>query len=158
MTGTDSTAVFIKVPVDDVVAAVLDAPVRPVGFEYLLSIGLVWCSAGNAIGKFDRALACFLVDALAFDQEGLADVGEVEVIVQCGGRPDPSSLDASVRNGRAVNEIRVLSILEMEDDVVQEIGLVAFDGEVIMCLPVLNQIGSERALRQQRIGSCSVLL
>ena len=58
-----------------------------------------------------------------------------------------------MRNGGAFNKVRFLSILEMEDDVLQQIGLIAFDGEVIIRLPVLNQIGGERALRQQCIGS-----
>jgi hypothetical protein len=41
-------------------------------------------------------LAGFFVDRLAFDGKGLADVGEVEIGVECGGGPDFSGLDPSV--------------------------------------------------------------
>ena len=40
----------------------------------------------------------------------------------------------------------------MDSNVLEEVGLVAFDGEVVMRLPVLDQIGGELALGQQRIG------
>ena len=34
----------------------------------------------------------------------------------------------------------------------KELGLVGFDGEVVVCLPVVDQVGGELALGQQRIG------
>ena len=88
VTGSYPAAVFVKVPVDDVMAAILDAPVASVGFEHLLGVGLVGGSAGDAVGELDGAFAGFLLDALAFDDEGLTDVGEVKVVVQCGSGPD----------------------------------------------------------------------
>ena len=50
--GADAAPVFIEVPVQDVVTAILDAPVAPVCFEDLLGVGLVWGAAGNAVGEF----------------------------------------------------------------------------------------------------------
>ena len=40
----------------------------------------------------------------------------------------------------------------MEGDVLEQGGLVAFAGEVVMGLSVLNQVGGELALGQPRIG------
>ena len=40
VTGSYSASVFVKVPIDEVMATVLDAPVAPVGFEYPLGVGL----------------------------------------------------------------------------------------------------------------------
>jgi len=63
-TVTDAypAAVLIVVPVDDVVAAILNAPMETVGFQNTLSIGLLRRSAGDTIGNIFRVLACFLVN------------------------------------------------------------------------------------------------
>ena len=49
--GTDSAAVFIVIPVDDVMTAVLDAPFPAVILQHLGSVGLVGRFAGNPIGE-----------------------------------------------------------------------------------------------------------
>ena len=53
MAGSYPTAVLVEVPVDDVMAAILDAPVAPVRVEYLLGVGLLGRSAGDTIGEID---------------------------------------------------------------------------------------------------------
>ena len=93
MAGTDATAVLIKVPVQDVVAAVFDRPVTAVDLQQALRIGLLGRSAGDAVGKFAAVLAGFFVQDFAFDDEGLGDVGEIKVSVQCSGGPDAARLD-----------------------------------------------------------------
>ena len=40
----------------------------------------------------------------------------------------------------------------MDSNILEEVGLVAFDGEVVVRLPVFDQIGGEFALGQQCIG------
>lgn len=54
--------------------------------------------------------------------------------------------------GGTDHEVRFPAILEIQANVLKELGLVAFDGEVVMCLPVLDQIAGETPLSQQRIG------
>ena len=39
MAGSYSATVFVEAPVDDVMTAILDAPVAPVCFEQLLGVG-----------------------------------------------------------------------------------------------------------------------
>lgn len=128
-------------------AAVLDAPVAAVRCEYLLGVCLFRGAAGDAVGELCRSFPGCFFDALAFDGEGLSDVGEVEVVVQRCGDPDPAVLDTSVFEGGLVNEIRLLSMLEMQGDILKELGLVGFDGEVVVCLPVLDQVGGELVIR-----------
>ncbi len=50
--GSYPATVFVEVPVDDVMAAVLDAPVAPVCLQYPLSVGLLRRAAGDAVGEF----------------------------------------------------------------------------------------------------------
>ncbi len=45
-----------------------------------------------------------------------------------------------------------LPIPEIQGDVLEQMGLVAFDGEVVVRLSVLNQVVGELALCQQRVG------
>ena len=53
VTGSYAAAVVIKVPIEEVMAAILDAPMAAVGLEHLLGIGLAGGSAGAAVGEFD---------------------------------------------------------------------------------------------------------
>ena len=45
--------------------------------KHLLGISLAWRSTGDTTGAIDSAFVFFL-DALAFDDEGLADVREIQ--------------------------------------------------------------------------------
>jgi len=54
------------------------------------------------------------------------------------------------------DEIGFFSILEIQLDILQECGLVAFDGEVVMGLPILDQVMGEVALGQEGIGVISL--
>ena len=106
------TSVFIIVPIEDVVATVLDAPVASVDLENTRWVGFSWFSAGNAVGDFGRALTAFLLHGVPFDDERLSHVGEVEVVIEFGRSPDLSDLDPSVIRGRALNKIRFLPVFE----------------------------------------------
>jgi len=55
--GAYAAAIFITVPLDSIVAAVLDAPVAAVDIKKPLAIGLVRGSAGDTVGDFNGLLA-----------------------------------------------------------------------------------------------------
>ena len=152
MTGSYPATVLIEIPIDDIMTAILDAPVAPVCLEQLLGVGLLWRAAGDTVGELDGAFPGFFLNALAFNHKGLSNVWKVKIVVQCAGGPNFPGLDTPVLERGAHHEVRFLSMLEIESHVLQEVGLVAFDGEVVMRLPVLDQIRGELALGQQRIG------
>src|SRR5437879_13139445 len=82
VTGADATAVFIIVPVDDVVTTVLNRPVSAVDFENLMRAGLLGGLAGYAVGYVRSAFSSLFLRDVPLDDEGLAHVRKVEVIVQ----------------------------------------------------------------------------
>jgi len=130
--GTYPAAVFIEVPVQDVVAAVFDAPVVAIGGEELLRVCLLGLSAGDAVGDVEGDLAGLFFNKFSFDHESLLQVGEVEVVVESGGGPDFTGFDPTMIRGVISDEIGLLSILEIQLDILKECVLVGFDGEVIM--------------------------
>ena len=73
-------------------------------------------------------------------------MGEIQVVVEGTGGPDLPGLDTPVFEGWAENEVGFLALLEIQGEVLEEVGLVAFDGEVVVRLSVLDQIGGELAL------------
>src|SRR5439155_1570208 len=91
-TGADATAVFIIVPVDDVVTTVLNRPVTAVDFENLMRAGLLGGPTGDAVGNVQSAFSSLFLRDVPLDDEGLAHVRKVEVIVQFRGGPDFSGL------------------------------------------------------------------
>ena len=93
--GSDATAVLVPAAVEDVMGG-LDGPVPAVRREQALGAGGVGGMAGNAVGGFDGLLAGGFGGDGALDEEGLADMGEGEVIVECCGGPDGAAFDASV--------------------------------------------------------------
>jgi len=97
------------------------------------------------------AFAGFLIDGLAFDDEGLTDMREVEVAVEFGGCPDAPGFDPAVVRRGELDEVGLLAIFEVQGDVLFEGGLVGFDGEVVMGA-ALDQVSGQLALGQQRVG------
>jgi hypothetical protein len=130
--GAYATAVFIEIPVQDVVAAVFDGPVAAIDSKELLCVNLFRGSAGDAVGDVVGDLSGPLFNRFPLDQETLLHVGEVEVGIEFGGGPDFTGFDPTMIRGIISNEIRFLAILEIQFDIFKECGLVAFDGEVIM--------------------------
>ena len=152
MLRADTASVLIEVPVKNIVAAILDAPMAPIGGENLLGRGLVWRATRDTIGEFEGVCPRCLLDPLTFDDEDLPDVGEVQVGVEGLRGPNLSGLDPPVAEGGGFDEIRGLAPLKVADDVLKQRGLVAFHGEVVVGLPVVNQICGERTLGQEGIG------
>ncbi len=96
MPGADSAAVFIVIPVDNVMTTVLDAPVPAVILQHLGSVGLAGRFAGHPIGELLVLLAAFFVDGDSFHPEDLSEIGKVQVVIEIGGDPDVSDFDATV--------------------------------------------------------------
>ena len=93
--------------------AILDTPVKPVGVQNTLSVGLLRCSAGNAIGYIIGLFACFFVYGLPLDDKSLPDMREVEVVVEFGGNPDFAGFDPAMVRRVTNNEIGLFAILEV---------------------------------------------
>jgi hypothetical protein len=98
-----------------------------------------------------RTFAGFLIDGLAFDDEGLSDMREVEVAVEFGGCPDAAGFDAAVVGRGEFDEVGLLASLEVQGDVLFEGGLVGFNREEVMGA-TLDQVSRQLALGQQRVG------
>ena len=92
--------------------AILNGPVAPVHLQDPLGVGLLRRSAGNAVGDFTRADPRLFLGRVPFDDEGLSDVGKVQVAIELGGRPDLAGFDSPMVRGRILNEIGLLPILE----------------------------------------------
>jgi len=76
----------------------------------------------------------FFFDGGPFDGEGLADIGEVKIVVEFGGGPDFTAFDAAVV-GRVVHDkVGLFSILKHQRHIVKQGGLIGFDGEVVVGL------------------------
>jgi len=134
--GTYPAAVFIEIPVQDVVTAVFDAPVTSVDGKEVFSISLFWGSTGNSVGDIGGFFPALFVYGVSFDEKRLPDVGEVEVGVEFGGGPDFTGFDPAMIRGIISNKIRFLAILEIQLEILQQCGLIAFDGEVVMGLTI----------------------
>lgn len=152
VSGADSAPIFIIVPIQDVVAAILYCPMAAVNGEETFWVCFVDRSTGDAVGDFTGALATLFLCEVAFNGEGLPDMGKVEVVVELGGGPDLSDFDSSMVRRRTLDEVRLLAIFEPEGNIFEKGALVCFDGEMIMGMTLRDQILRDLALSQQGIG------
>lgn len=106
-------AVFVIVPIDNVVTAVFDAPVTTIGGKHAFRVGLFRSSAGNAIGDFTGVFTGFFICKLTLDDKSLSDVRKVQIVVEFGGGPDFTDFDAAVIGWVAVDKIGLLSIFKI---------------------------------------------
>jgi len=146
-----AAAVFVIIPIDDVMAAVFDTPVAAIGGKHLLWIGLVRRSACDAVCNFTGILSAFFIGGLPLDEESLSNVRKVEIVVEFVCDPYFASFDPAVIRGIALDKIRILPIFEIERDVFKKTGLVVLDGEVVMSVTIPNQIIGNFSLGQQSI-------
>lgn len=112
----------------------LDRPVITVECEHALGVGAVGGVAGDAVGPFPRFFAGFLNDHMAFDNKRLADAGEVEILVELGCRPDGTRLDAAMSQRRGFAEVRLAALGKSHREIVEQLGLIAFDRKQVMRL------------------------
>lgn len=132
-------------------ATVFDGPMSTVGGEYFFGFGLIGRPTVDAIGDFTGDLAGFFADGFPFDNESLADLREVQIIVEFGCDPDFAGIDATMTEGWRLDKIRFSSIPKENLNGFKETGLVAFDGEVIMGLSCKDVFG-DVALGQQSVS------
>src|SRR5512139_3100457 len=128
MASTDAASVFIVVPIDDVVTAILDRPVATVNVEYALGISLFGRSACNAISNFARALAGLLFYSMSFNEEDLSNMRKVKIVIKLGADPDLSGFDSSMVRGSVLNKIRFLPVLKQQRNIIENAALISFDG------------------------------
>ena len=152
MAGSYPAAVFVIVPIDNVMTAVFYAPVSAVGGKHALRVGLLSSSAGNAIGDVTGVFTGFFICGLALDDKSLSDVRKAQIAVEFGCGPDFADFDAAVIRRIALDKIGVLAVFKIECDVLKKTGLVVFDGEVVMSFTLADQIVGDLALGQQSIG------
>jgi hypothetical protein len=152
MASAYAAAVLVIVPIDDVMATVFDTPVATVGSEDALGVGLLGGSTGDAVGGFTGVLAVFFICGFPLDDKSLSDVREVEIAVELGCGPDFADFDPAVDRRFAMDKIRLLAVFKVQGDVLKKSWLVVFDGEVVMSVSLLDQIGGDLALGQQGIG------
>lgn len=90
-------------------------------------------------------------DGFTFDDEGLTDMREVEVGVEFGGCPDLTGFDATVIRRGELDEVGLLTIFEVQGDILYEGRLISFDSEVIIGAAP-DQVLGQLALGQQGVG------
>ena len=113
MAGSYPAAVFGIVPIDNVMAAVFDAPVATIGGKHSLRVGLLSSSAGNAIGDFTGVFTGFFICELALDDKSLSNVGEVQIVVEFACGPDFADFDPAVIRRIALDTIGLLAIFKI---------------------------------------------
>jgi hypothetical protein len=99
MSGAYPAAVFIKIPVQDVMAAVFDAPVATVCGKDTFRVGLLGCATGYAISDFTGGVTGFLFGELSLHEKCLSHMGKIQIVVEFSGGPDLSDFDPAVVRG-----------------------------------------------------------
>lgn len=152
MTCAYAAAVFVIVPIDNVMAAVFDTPVAAVGGKKALSVGLLRVLTGDAVGDFTGVFTAFFICGLPLDDKSLSNMRKVQITIEFGCGPDFADFDPAVVRWVAIDKIWLLPVFKVQRDVLKKSGLVVFDGEVIMSVSLVDQVGGDLALGQQGIG------
>lgn len=84
--------------------------------------------------------------AVTFDYEGLPDMREVQVAVELSSDPDLAGFNASMIWRGMFDEVRLLSVAEVQLDIGKESRLVSFDREMIVGTTFLDQVAGECSL------------
>ena len=74
--GADAAAVFIIIPIENVMATVLDDPMSAIDLENALRAGLGGGSTGEAVGDFPGSGAGLFLGHVPLDDESLLHSGE----------------------------------------------------------------------------------
>ena len=113
VTSAYAAAVFVIVPIDNVMATVFDTPVTTVGGKNAFRIGLLRGSTGDAICDFTRVFATFFIYGLPLDEKSLADMRKVQIAVEFCCGPDCAGFDPAVIRGVTMDKIGVLPIFKI---------------------------------------------
>ena len=93
----------------------------------------------------------FLVDTIALDQKYLADVGEIQIVIKFRTAPDAPCFNAAVLGRCDFHVIGSTAVLEHQSDIVFKRRLIAFYGEMIVCV-LLDNVGGYRTLSQEGVA------
>jgi hypothetical protein len=107
-----AAAVFVIVPIDNVMTAVFDAPVAAIGGKHALRVSLFRGPAGNAIGDFTGVFTGFFISEVALDDKSLLNVRKVQIAVEFGGGPDFADFDATVIGWVTKDKIGFLAVVK----------------------------------------------
>jgi len=113
MASAYAAAVFVIVPIDNVMTAVFDAPVAAVGGKNALSVGLRRGSAGDAIGDFTGVFAAFFICGFPLDEKSLSEVGKVQIAVKFGCGPDFADFNPAVIRRVALYKIGLRAVVKI---------------------------------------------
>jgi hypothetical protein len=113
MSGTYPAAVFVIVPIDNVMTAVFDAPVAAIGGKHAFGVSLLRGPAGNAIGKFTGVFTGFFICELALDDKSLSDVRKVQIVVEFRCGPDFTDFDTAMIGRIAEDKVRLLAVVKI---------------------------------------------
>ena len=117
VSSANAAAVFVVVPINHIVATVFDAPMFTVGLKDFFGISLFGRAAGHPVNDFVSLFTRFLVEAFPLDHKGLADMGEIQVLVERRGCPNFAGFDASVIGWGMVDKIGLLPVLEEQGNI-----------------------------------------
>ena len=99
VSGAYPASIFVIVPIDDVMAAVFNAPVATVCGKDMLRVCLLRALTGDAVSDFTGGVTGFLLSKLSLHHECLSDMGKVQIVVEFSGGPDLSDFDPTVVRG-----------------------------------------------------------
>jgi len=113
MASAYAVAVFVIVPIDNVMAAVFNAPVTTVGGKNALSVGLLRGFAGDAIGDFTGVFTAFFICGLPLDDKCLSDMRKVQIAVEFSCGPDFADFDPAVVRRVVMGKIGFLPVFKI---------------------------------------------
>jgi hypothetical protein len=113
MTGAYPAAVFVIVPIDNVMTAIFDAPVAAIGIKHAFGVSLLRGPAGNAIGEFAGVFTGFFISEVALNDKSLSEVRKVQIAVEFRCGPDFADFDAAVIRRVAEDKIGILAVLKI---------------------------------------------
>ena len=97
--GTYPAAVFIEIPVQDVMAAVFDDPVATGGGKHTLRVGLLGCPTSYAVGYLTGVVTGLLLRELSLHEKCLSHMGKVQIVIEFSGGPDLSDFNPAMVRG-----------------------------------------------------------
>ncbi len=96
------------------------APMIAIEGEDSVWVGTQGGVDGQAVDGFAGFLAGLFVDRSAFNGEGLADEGKVQVLVEAGGNLDGAGFETAVVEGQRLTELGFTAIAKEESEILRE--------------------------------------
>lgn len=129
-------------------AAFLNTPMTAVGGENTSCVSFLRSLAGDAIGCFTRGFASLFICAMAFNDESLPNLGEVQIVIEFGDSPYLADFDAPMLGRYIIGAVWLLTFVKEELEASEERELICLYCQVMVSLTLSHQI----------IGECAVSL